>query len=207
MKNWLECNTNKKVYIIPINKIDWLLTNWAFGWKRILDRLDKAVMDLQRDSPTGKITLIGHSSGGVMLRLYLSDNNFKGSIYNGYEKANCLITLGSPHQAEKATKLRAMVDNNYPGCYYSQHVKYISVAGEVDLNDPEITKFTRGTANASYRSIYKENNLKGDGIVPIKSALLNGSKNIILQKTCHSNIFGKYWYCSSERVKEWWSDL
>tara|TARA_Y100001968_G_C19429304_1_gene756101 strand:+ start:713 stop:1408 length:696 start_codon:yes stop_codon:yes gene_type:complete len=207
LSTWLKLNIQKTVYIIPINKFEWLLTNWPFGWKNILDKLDSAIIKLQKESYSGKVTLIGHSSGGVMARLYLSDNNFYGRCYKGFERVNNLITLGSPHQAKKATKLRSMVDRIYPGSFYSKKVKYISIAGNIELNHPDITKFARRSAKISYRSICQEDNLPGDGLVPIKSALLNNAKHIILDNTSHSSLFGKNWYCSKQRIEQWWSKL
>tara|TARA_Y100001968_G_C19274277_1_gene675883 strand:+ start:202 stop:909 length:708 start_codon:yes stop_codon:yes gene_type:complete len=204
MAKYLERKINNKVVVVKINKYEWLLTIWSYGWKRILNLLDKEVEILQKKSPTGKVTLIGHSSGGVMLRLYLTNRIFAGKIYNGSKICDYLITLGSPHQATKATRLRSMVDKLYPGCYYSNLVKYISVAGKIDLESNLVTNLARRTALASYRSITGKKVNEGDGLVPIESALLNGSKNIIINNTAHGKTFGKYWYGSNERIDEWW---
>ena len=102
----IKSRSNNKVVIVPVNKLEWLSTNWSFGWKLILDKVEKIVKDLSEESITKKVTLIGHSSGGIILRLYLSDLLFSGKIYNGKDYANCLITLGSPNQAKRATYLR-----------------------------------------------------------------------------------------------------
>tara|TARA_Y100001968_G_C19423226_1_gene752929 strand:+ start:1053 stop:1748 length:696 start_codon:yes stop_codon:yes gene_type:complete len=207
MADWLSSKTANTVHIIKVNKLEWLLTNWGFGWRKILNRLDNKVKELTKSSASGKVTLIGHSSGGVMLRLYLSDQSFKGRIYQGLNKANCLITLGSPHTAKKSTYLRRMVDQKYPGSFYSKQVKYISIAGEISIDDPYITKLTRLTADISYKSLWQEEKLKGDGLVPIKSALLNGSTQIIIDKTSHGSLFGENWYCSRVRLEEWWEKI
>jgi len=70
---------------------------------------DKVALAL-KETKSKKIDLIGHSSGGIMLRLYLSSKPFKDVIYNGKTTTKNLITLGSPHQAVKATALRRFVD-------------------------------------------------------------------------------------------------
>ena len=44
----------------------WLFTVGAWGWRRLLDRTAALVEELAAGSPTGKVTLIVHSSGGVM---------------------------------------------------------------------------------------------------------------------------------------------
>ena len=67
-----------------------------------------------------------------MLRLYLSKAAFEGNVYAGSERYDRLITLGSPHQAVRATPLRAMVDRRFPGCYESG-VDYVAIAGKLEL--------------------------------------------------------------------------
>ena len=207
MANWLEDKTNNPVVIIKVSKYEWLLTNWAFGWRNILDRLDESAKYLQKISHTGKITLIGHSSGGIMMRLYLSTDSFSGRQYNGLEISNRLITLGSPHQAKRATKLRAMVDNLYPGCFYSDQVQYISIAGVMELDSETATNLSKNSAKRSYKSISGEFESKGDGLVPVSSSLLKDSLNIVINNTAHSSLFGTRWYCSEDVVKEWWERL
>ena len=208
MKNVLQSKINMPIEIINTNKYDWLLTNWEIGWKRLLDRVEIAVNKMISLSPTGKVTLIGHSSGGLILRLFLADQPFSKKIYNGAKNCNFLITLGSPNHALNGTRLRLMVDKSYPGSFYKDKVKYISVAGKIDLkNDNNISKFTKKSALASYRSILGEDYKLGDGLVPIKSALLSGSKQIILERTSHGGLFGKYWYGSEERINLWWKEL
>jgi len=57
------------VVVVPVSRLDWLLTSWGFGWRRVLDRVAAAVEQQQTLSTSGRVTLVGHSSGGVMLRL------------------------------------------------------------------------------------------------------------------------------------------
>ena len=131
MADWIRQRDDCDVVVIPVNRVDWLLTSWAFGWMRLLDRVHAEVSCLAAGSPTGRVTLIGHSSGGGMLRLYLSDRSFAGRRYGGAGMCNRLITLGSPHQARRATPLRAMVDREFPGAAFPG-VDYIAVAGTLD---------------------------------------------------------------------------
>ena len=207
MADWLEENEGIKVKIIDVSKFDWLLTNFKFGWIRILDRVKESVEEYRLLSPTGKISLIGHSSGGVMLRQYLSHNSFGSRIYYGRRYCNRLITLGSPHQAKRATKLRSMVDMNLPGSYYSQEVEYISIAGTLDLSKNCASNFAVRTAQKSYTSITGNNQNIGDGLVPVSSSLLKDSKHILLNETAHSKLFGQYWYGSRSRLEIWWKKI
>ena len=203
MSDYIKIRTNNKVLIVPVNKIEWLSTNWSFGWKKILEKVEKTVKELSNESSTGKVTLIGHSSGGMILRLYLSDLLFSRKIYNGKDYANCLITLGSPNQAKRATYLRNFVTSKLPGSFYSKDVNYISVAGELDLNGPIATKTSLRLSKSSYRALNGNENVIGDGLVPRESALLIGSKQLVMKETAHGKAFGKDWYGSKNKVEEW----
>ena len=41
MTEYIKSRINNKVVIVPVNKIEWLSTNWSFGWKNILDKVGK----------------------------------------------------------------------------------------------------------------------------------------------------------------------
>ena len=207
MGDLINSRSDNKVVIVPVNKFEWLCTNWAFGWKRILNRVEKIVKELSKESINKKVTLIGHSSGGVILRLYLSDLLFSGKIYNGKDYANCLITLGSPNQAKRATNLRNFVSSKLPGSFYHANVSYVSVAGELDLNGPIATNTSRRLSKSSYKALNGSENTIGDGLVPRDSALLVGSKKIIMKETAHGKAFGKEWYGSKNKVEEWLNRL
>jgi hypothetical protein len=202
MGSWLRQQTHQPVAVVPANRFDWLLTSWAFGWRRLLDRVEQQAQALAEQSPTGKVTLIGHSSGGVMLRLFLADDPFAGRTYNGQRWANRLYTLGSPHTALRATALRAMVDRRYPGAFFADAVSYVSVAG--DLAEVDGSALSRRMAASSYRAIAGSQALQGDGLVPVQSAHLHGSTAITLAGVAHGGAFGARWYGTPEVVEQWW---
>ena len=207
MANYLKKRINQPVEIVKTTKLDWLCTNWEFGWKRILNKVDIESTKLLEQSATGKITIIGHSSGGVMLRLFLSNKPEFGVIYNGKNKANILITLGSPHNAIRSTVLRKMVNNKYPGSYFKKDVSYVSIAGNLSIDSKDIKKITKRIASSSYLSINGNKDSKGDGLVPLESAMLEGSKKIVINDSAHSKLFGENWYCNIEITKIWWEKL
>jgi pimeloyl-ACP methyl ester carboxylesterase len=191
------------VLVVPMSRLDWLLTIWRFGWRRVLDRVDDIVKHVQHHSLSGKVTLIGHSSGGVMLRLYLSDEPFEGRIYAGSKRCDRLVTLGSPHQAVRATPLRAMVDRRFPGCHESD-VDYVAIAGKLDLSSGNASAFSRRSAKASYQRAIDDEGCLGDGLVPVESALLTGARSLIQDDTAHGGLFGDIWYASTRRLEAWW---
>lgn len=202
MASWIRSRHGAEVRVIPASRFDWMLTSWAAGWTRLLDRVHHQVTTLAEQSPTGRVTLIGHSSGGVMLRLYLSDEPFAGRTYAGANHCNQLITLGSPHQAQRGTRLRLMVDRKFPGTPFPA-VDYVSVAGTLDLGSANASPFSKRSALGSYRSIAGTDAVEGDGLVPVSSALLANARALILPDTAHGGFFGRSWYGSDDRLALW----
>ena len=207
LADWIHQATGAPVRIVPASRLDWLATSWGFGWCRLLDRVDSCVRELQCLSPTERVTLIGHSSGGVMLRPYLVNQTFLGHCFNGATRCNRLITLGSPHQAMRATPLRARVDRAFPGCPEADHVDYVAVAGRLDPLGSNASTFSTRTSARSYRQIMGDPDLEGDGLVPVQSALLRDARWIELSDTAHGGLFGQSWYGSTDRIDHWWSQL
>jgi len=205
-KNIIEKISGRKVYVVDITRRDWLQSNTADGWINILNKVKDKVDFALRETKSKKIDLIGHSSGGIMLRLYLSSEPFKDTIYDGKSTARNLITLGSPHQAIKATALRRFVDEKYPGSFF-QNINYVSIGGEVKINSKQTSILTKLVATYSYKSISGDKTESGDGLVPLSSSLLKNSQQIILPETVHGGIFGKNWYGSNLKVREWWDKI
>ena len=92
--------------MVDVTRKDWFKSNSEKGWVDILNKVRDTVNLALKENKSRKIDFIGHSSGGVMLRLYLSDETFNNEIFNGKSHTKNLITLGSPHQAVNATALR-----------------------------------------------------------------------------------------------------
>jgi hypothetical protein len=204
MADWIRRRQRVPVEVVPVGRLDWLLTIGAPGWRRILDRVDARVRRLQAVSPSGRVTLIGHSSGGVMLRLYLGDAPFAGRCWAGRDRCSRLVMLGSPHQAVRATPLRALVDRRYPGCAFADQVDYLAVAGRLDLDSADATALSRRGARRSYQAIAGDGEAVGDGLVPVSAALLRDARRQVLENTAHGRLFGRFWYGSPERLRQWW---
>ena len=205
-KNAIENISGRKVYVVDVTRGDWLKSNSAEGWITILNKVKKMVAFALNETKAKKVDLIGHSSGGIILRLYLSSEPFKDVIYNGKSTTRNLITLGSPHQAVRATKLRRFVDETYPANFF-KNINYVSIGGKVEINSKQTSLLTKLVARNSYKSISGDKNESGDGLVPLSSSLLKNSQQITLPNTVHGGIFGDNWYCSTSKVREWWDEI
>ena len=97
LRETLAALTRQHVSVVQTRSLDWLPSVSQVGWAVLLRKLDRAVRAAAQISPTGQVTLIGHSAGGVLARLYLSPRSFYGESFRGFQRVSHLITLGSPH--------------------------------------------------------------------------------------------------------------
>ena len=205
MRSCLERLSGQPVRLVAVGKPLWGLTVFGVAWAWILDRVAATVEELARASPTGRVSLVGHSSGGIMLRLFLDGEPFHGRRYNGKLLCDQLVMLGSPHTALKATPLRQMVRRRLPGAAFGERVRYISVAGDLDL--ASASPLAQRLAPTAYRNSTGRSDDHGDGLVPVASALLEGSTTLVLPGVAHAGAFGPLWYGSPEVVERWWAAL
>ena len=209
----LERLSGQPVVLVPVSRFDWLLTVLPLGWARLLDRVAVLAAELAARSPSGRITLVGHSSGGILLRLFLAEAPFEGRRYGGRRLADTLVMLGSPHTALKATAMRARVARELPGAFFARAdpdpVRYLAVAGAIALaeRDGQASATARRLAPTAYRNSSGDPADRGDGQVPVASALLDGAEALVLDGVAHGGAFGPVWYGSPAVVERWWAAL
>jgi hypothetical protein len=200
--------SGQPVWIVTTSSQDWLPSVSRLGWAYLLRKLERTVHRAADESTTGKVTLIGHSAGGVLGRLYLSPEPFLGRAHRGLEHVDHLITLGSPHYNGKRLMYGGVmsnwVDRHYPGAFYASHVRYTAVAGRAVYGDPN-GSIAQRHAYRVYRGIIGDGNVWGDGLIPAASALLSGAQQITLDGVGHFAGFSESWYGTSGVVEHWWS--
>jgi hypothetical protein len=195
--------SGEQVWIVQALTRDWLRTTQPEGWAHLLQELDTSVQRAVRASPTGKVTLVGHSAGGVMSRLYLGPTSFVGPGYRGLKHVDHLVTLGSPHYNLRGGHLRRQVEELYPGAFFAPQVQYTSVAGTAVRGNPRGSLRER-LAFRWYGRLCGDGEQEGDGLVPIASALLDGSHTVRLEGVSHYSGFGGPWYGEADVVRRWW---
>jgi pimeloyl-ACP methyl ester carboxylesterase len=192
------------VRVVPVTLADWAASVSPAGWARVLDKIDRTVDSTLARAAAEKVVLVGHSSGGIMGRLFLAPGPFRGRSYDGRRRVRALITLGSPHQARRASPMRRLVQELYPGAFFAPGVVYVSVAGRAVRGDRRGRPRER-FAFRSYGTICGDGSAWGDGIVPTGSALLDGSRHLVLEGVHHFSLArGRRWYGSADAVAAWW---
>ena len=208
LRETLQTLTHRPAAIADIGSGDWLFSVAPPGWIPLLDQLGVAVQTLMHQAGGQKVTLIGHSAGGVLARLYLSPRPFYGRTYRGLDRVAHLITLGSPHynQQQKlfGSWMARWVEKRYPGAAFAPDVRYTAVAGKLIYGRSEGSLRERH-AHEFYEDIGGEGETWGDGLIPVASALLEGAQQIILDDVGHFAGFGGPWYGEADVVQRWWS--
>ncbi len=207
LRESLAALAGQPVSVVQTRSVDWLPSVSPVGWAVLLRKLDRAVQAATQISPTGKVTLIGHSAGGVLARLYLSPRQFYGESFRGYQRVSHLITLGSPHHNRggltRGGYMARWIEQHYPGAAFAPLVRYTAVAGQSLRGDAHGTPRER-LASRTYRSISGRGAEWGDGLVPTSAALLRGAQHITLAGVAHYSIFGAEWYGSESIIPLWW---
>ena len=195
------------VHLVTARSYEWVTVFAPPSWVYLLGKLDRTVRGAASSSSTGKVTLVGHSAGGVLARMYLSPEPFLGRAYAGLERVSHLITLGSPHHNQRrwihGGLMSRWMDNHYPGAFFAPVVQYTAVAGRSLRGDPSGSVRARH-AYRFYRQLTGDGEEWGDGLVPVASALLAGADPIVLDSVGHFTGFGTQWYGSEPVVAAWW---
>jgi len=212
------------VEVAPVQRIDWsrnaaALTdvNWwkgtlkprpAVDW--YLTRVDSAMQALKRRVDGAPITVLTHSAGGWLGRVYLLDF--------GREGVDRFVSLGSPHLpppkdaegvVDQTRGILNFVADAAPGAYHSE-IKYVTIAGKFVRGVPLqgegslIAKF----AGAGYQQVCGQAEVDGDFIVPVSAAHLEGAINVELEGAFHSPLGAKLpflgpWYGSEQYLSQW----
>jgi len=204
----LEALTGLQAIGVPLMPWHW----WSLGRNQdgtnLLQKLEETVIWARRRLKARQFVLVGHSAGGVIVRLYLHEGPVWGSLYQGVEHVSTLITLGSPHCSDRGPNtgwvLTDEANQLAPGTYHAGRVRYRAVAGQY-VRGRQNGNYAERRAHRNYRFFGSQGDLWGDGMVPVQSARLDGSESLILDGVAHSSKFGSSWYGGSKTIiRRWW---
>lgn len=207
MSRTLSNLSGQKVFIVNTRVLDWLPSVSKLGWFLVLNKLALTVKKALSSSGSSKVSLIGHSQGGVLGRLYLSPEPFMGVRFNGVDHVAHLITLGSPHLnqggLQRGGNVSRWIQRRVPGSTFAPQVRYTSVAGKYVRGNSTGSRFEQFVFGV-YQEICGDGEAWGDGVVPVSSALLPGSRQITLPGVSHYSLIGEPWYGSEQSLPLWW---
>lgn len=197
--------SGSEVYIVPISPLDWALGRIrGYGQMafEVASTVDKALLE----SDSEKAVLVGHSTGGILARIYVGgDPPYGGRRYSGHRRVSHLITLGTPHNTSDDGILASIAEVNecFPGTLHPD-IGYLCVAG--DAVDGALS----GRVRRRYQRFDGDGRAGGDGKVPVQAALLPGAESLVLDGVYHGRLFGGIegrWYGSDrETVERWWPE-
>ena len=197
--------SGSEVHVVPITPLDWALGRLR-GYGQLVFEVASTVDKALLGSGSDTAVLVGHSAGGILARVYLGgDPPYGGRRFSGHRRVSHLITLGTPHNVRNEGRLApiAEVDGLFPGALHP-NVRYFCVAGAAADGT------TSRRARRRYQRFVGDGRVKGDGMVPVQSALLGGAEPFVLDDLYHGRLSGPLrgrWYGSDrETVERWWPE-
>ena len=200
---------------------DWLIAS-ARGFGPIMTRAGRGLLRAAASSQLSPrtcgapILIVGHSAGGLVARLLTSPEPFAGRRLGAAGRIGAIVSLGSPHNAVEEQRFGRQVGTlashfaaeHVPGAYFVPRVGYLSVASRAIAAGPEARGAIGRWAWSSYRGLLPPDTsepVAGDGLIPVDCALLEGSRQVILDGYYHAEVpRGRPWYGSPEAIDEWW---
>jgi len=210
-----------RVVVARVWTPDWLLAG-MFGLERVLDRAEQGLRISRetsrstRASAGAPILVIGHSAGGLIARLLTAEQPVQGRRYADAPSIGAIVTLGTPHAVAADSQFGRrsggsavrFADRVVPGARYAPVVGYLSVASRAIAGRSDGSGRER-TADRLYRNILPGpagETIEGDGLVPLRSALLAGSRHIVLDDVDHGPGSGRPWYGADRGLDGWWDE-
>ena len=199
--------SGSQVHVVPITPLDWAL-GYIRGHGQIVFEVATVVDKALLESDSDKAVIVGHSAGGILARVYIGgDPPYGGRRYAGHRRVSHLITLGAPHNAPNKGRLAPIAEVNelFPGALHEPAgLRYLCVAGAA------VDGASSRKARKRYERFVEDGRVKGDGEVPVESALLPGAQSLVLDDLYHGRRHGwrkGRWYGSDrETVERWWPE-
>lgn len=211
----LEDFGRRPVVAVPLLPWHWWAATRDKDATHILHRLAETISWARRRLHASSFALVGHSAGGLVARLYLSEEPVWGHTYTGVDHISSIVTLGSPHCGNRLPDPNTDLAGNWflvneanrlvPGATHGGRVRYLAVAGRFVLSKEDGT-YSERRAHRYYSIMNGQDGSEwGDGIVPVRCAQLEGAGKLVLDGVSHSTRFGRPWYGGSRQViQRWW---
>ncbi len=202
------------VDIAPVSALDWA---WA-GLRGFAALQRKVARSIERSyARSGRpIMVVGHSGGGLLARLAMSDAPYRGHVGGAASMVGCLVSLGSPHdlhhaplaRSHEGVRLAAFLAQHQPGAHHPG-TAYVTVASDaVPAPVPGARICRRGPIARVRQAFFLRVTGPtlppgGDGIVSRSLAHLEGAHEVDLHDVYHG-VTGGHWYGDDAVVDVWW---
>lgn len=214
------------VSVAPVSRADWLRNAagvvdpayWAgtlnprptVDW--FLGHIDTAAAEARSAAGAEPLTLVAHSAGGWLARVWLARHGLAGVA--------CLATLGSPLRPppsgvpgliDQTRGILAFVEANCPGPaqLVAAGGRAVCVAGRAVRGDAarlSLATLPAWAVGQGYRQVCGVADCWGDGITPVETALADGALHIVLDGVFHSPLGEspeRPWYGSEAVLDRW----
>ena len=187
---------------------DWALAS-VLGFGLLMRRTAASILRARRAAGTPLI-VVGHSGGGLCVRLALSEAPFHGQRGGMADAVGCLVTLGTPHMLARLTNryhhaghaASDFLEREQPGAFHAPRTAYLSVGSSYSA-----APFPGpiGWLAREFFSVVvgKDTAALGDGIVPTNAVHLPGAEQLTFDDVRHGHV-GRNWYGADEVVDRWW---
>ncbi len=193
-----------QVSIAPISRARWVFTrDWDF--RPVVNLVEQTVNQALAASGAQQVTILAHSVGGTVARMYMGEAPYLGTRYAGRRHVQRLVMLGTPiHSQEYWTRQSiGFVNQTYPGAYYDE-IEYVSVIGRSIKGDPRGSLRQRW-ASSSYAIVSgrKHERAWGDGVTTLHGSALSGAEYLVVDGVTHSPLHGQPWYGDPTSLSRW----
>ena len=172
-----------------------------------LDAITAAVQEARAASGQEAVSLVAHSAGGWLCRVWLQAN--PGEVDNV-----SVVSLGSPLRppptdvAGVIDQTRGILTYVAANCPGPAEVRWVCLAGRFirgsESLSPDVSAWVAGQG---YKQVCGLQTAWGDGITPTDWALLPGAEHVVLDGVFHSPVGadndGRPWYGSSAILPRW----
>ncbi len=215
MRDALLARDVASVSIAPVWTPDWFLAGWV-GLGPLMRRTGKAVVRAHRLAGGRPLLVVGHSAGGVLARLAMSPEPYRGRRAGVAEAYGALVTLGTPHhpveprgrQNRAGYDATSYLDRTIPGAWFAPRTGYLSVGSRyAEGGRREDRDGRRRRTGRLYAMIGGEEARIGwgDGLIPEAVVHLEGARQLTLEGVIHGQSMGARWYGSEPAIDGWWA--
>lgn len=206
-----------RVAIAPVFGLHWLVAAFI-GLGPATSIVARAIERLSDRDGGRPILVIGHSGGGILVRLALAGKPFDGARRARPGAVGAVVTLGAPHSAthvdgtfgrQGRLALRFLARHGLVADSPEASPAWLAIGSTFSQGRREgrgdAGRILRGLTRVCYVALLgpQGRRAQGDGMVPLECAFLPGAERIELRGFAHAPL-ARRWYGTEEGLDQWW---